>query len=130
MNSIVIIGASPKPERYSNKAIIAYLKKGFKVYAVNPKYAGQYIHGVKVCASLDEIRSSIDVAALYVRPHIGITFLDKLAEKGVKKVYVNPGTESDELLEKGKKLGMNMIQACAIKSIGFDPDKMNITVSL
>jgi|GEM_PF-1132921 len=128
--SVVIIGASPNPDRYANKAILAYLKKGYKVFAVNPKYAGTKIHGVNVVSSVNDISEKIDIAALYVRPEIGINVLEDLARKGVKLVYVNPGTGSSELLEKGRKLGMEMIEACAIKSIGFDPDNMRISLSL
>ncbi len=123
--SIVIIGASPKKERYSNKAIRAYLSKGWKVYAVNPKYAGQEIEGVNCYSSVLDIPGKPEYAGLYVRPEIGITILPDIAKKGIKDVYVNPGTESPEVLELGKSLGLNMIVACAIKSIGLDPDRMD-----
>ena len=125
MPSIVIIGASPKRERYANKAIRAYLSKGWKVYAVNPKYAGQKIEGVKCYASVLDLPETPDYAGLYVRPEIGERIIQEIARKGIKKVYVNPGTESQRLLELGKELGLELILACAIRSIGIDPDKMD-----
>ncbi len=125
MPGIVIIGASPKKERYSNKAIRAYLSQGWEVYAVNPKYAGQEIEGIKCYASVKDIPGKPEYAGLYVRPEIGIKIIPEIAEKGIKNVYVNPGTESPELLKLGRKLGLNMIVACAIRSIGLDPDHLD-----
>ncbi len=129
MNSIVIIGASPKKERYSNKAIRAYLSQGWKVFAVNPKYAGQEIEGIHCYSSVSELPETPEYAGLYVRPEIGIKIIPEIAKKGIKHVYVNPGTESPEILELGRSLGLDMIVACAIRSIGLDPDHLD-SVSL
>ncbi len=123
--TIVIIGASPKKERYSNKAIRAYKSQGWTVFAVNPKYAGQRIEGVLCHASVAELPETPKYAGLYVRPEIGIKIIPEIAKKGIKHVYVNPGTESPELLDLGKKLGLDMIVACAIRSIGLDPDRLD-----
>ncbi len=130
MPSIVIVGASPKRERYSNKAIRAYLSKGWKVFAVNPKYAGREIEGVKCHSSVRELPETPEYAGLYVRPEIGEKIIRELAERGVKKVYVNPGTESPRILELGKELGLELILACAIRSIGVDPNELETGLKL
>ncbi len=129
-NSIVIIGASPKKERYSNKAIRAYLSQGWRVFAVNPKYTGQEIEGVRCYSSVNDIPEQVEYAGLYVRPEIGIKIIPDIAKKGIKHVYVNPGTESPEILELGRKLGLDMIVACAIRSIGLDPDHLDVPLKI
>ena len=40
----------------------------------------------------------------------------------VKELYLNPGTESDELVEKANKLGLKPILACSILAVGLKPD--------
>jgi predicted CoA-binding protein len=63
----------------------------------------------------------VDVASLYVPPHIGLAVVEELATKGVRTVYVNPGAESDELLAKMAELGLEAIQACSILALGVSP---------
>jgi uncharacterized protein len=63
--------------------------------------------------------------ALYVPPKVGLMVIEDIAKKGVKELYFNPGTESDELIEKAQKLGLKPIQACSILAIGLKPDDLS-----
>ncbi|MCX7600232.1 MAG: CoA-binding protein, partial [Armatimonadetes bacterium] len=56
-----------------------------------------------------------------VPPEIGINLLDDIARKGCGELYVNPGAESPELLEKARALGLEPILACSILAIGESP---------
>ncbi len=99
--TVAIIGASNNRKKYSNKALRAYLISGFKVYPVNPKE--DIIEGIKSYKSILDIEDEIDRATLYIPPQLGIKVIDDIAKKGVKELYINPGAESDELVEKAKK---------------------------
>jgi predicted CoA-binding protein len=59
---------------------------------------------------------------LYVPPKVGLTVIENIAKKGVKELYFNPGTESDELVEKAQNLGLKPILICSILAIGLKPD--------
>ena len=118
--SVGVIGASNDRSKYGNKAVRAYSLKDFKVYPVNPKE--ETIEGLKAYKSILDIPGEIDRAALYVPPKVGLKVIEEIAEKGVKEVYVNPGAESDELVEKAYKLGLNPILACSILAVGLDPE--------
>ncbi len=118
--SVAVIGASKDRSKYGNKAVRAYLLNGFKVYPVNPKE--ETIEGLKVYKSILEIPEEVDRATLYVPPKVGLKVIEDIAEKGVKELYFNPGSESDELVEKARKLGLNPILACSILAVGLDPE--------
>ena len=60
--------------------------------------------------------------ALYVPPKVGLKVIEDIAKKGVKELYFNPGTESDELVEKAQNLGLKPILICSILAIGLKPD--------
>ena len=45
---IALVGASPNPERPSNRVMAFLLRKGYRVIPVNPGQAGKEIHGQKV----------------------------------------------------------------------------------
>lgn len=116
---IAIVGASQDRGRYSNKAVRAWANRGWTVVPVHPKH--EEVEGIKAYPSIDRIPGDVDVASLYVPPQVGIGVLDAIAEKGIKEVYVNPGAESDELIEKARGLGLETHVACSILSIGESP---------
>ncbi|HPC90476.1 MAG TPA: CoA-binding protein, partial [Methanothrix sp.] len=59
--TICVVGISPDPYRPSYFVSDALMKRGFKLYLVNPKYAGKTILGQKVYASLKDIPDEIDI---------------------------------------------------------------------
>ena len=122
MASIAVIGASSDRTRYANKAVRAWAARGYRVYPVNPNEAE--VEGMRVYPRATDIPGPVDEATLYVRPSIGVGVLDDLRAKGVRKVYVNPGAESPELLEKAEALGLETIVACSIMAAGFRPSDL------
>jgi hypothetical protein len=117
--SIAVIGANADRSRYSNKAVRAWRDRGYTVYPVNP--GETEVEGLKTYPRVTDIPFPVDEATLYVRPEIGIGLLDDLKAKQITKVYVNPGAESMELLEKAERLGLNTIVACSIMAAGSHP---------
>ena len=118
--SVAVIGASNDRDKYGNKAVRAYQLQGFKVYPVNPKE--ETIEGLKAYTSILDIQEKVDRATLYVTPKVGLKVVEEIAEKGVKEFYINPGAESDELVNKARSLGLDPILACSILAVGLDPE--------
>jgi len=119
---IAIIGASQDRKKYGNIAVRAYVKQGYEVYPVTPK--ADEVEGLKAYPSIRDIPVDLDAASLYVPPKVGIQLLDEIAEREVKELFVNPGAESDELLEKARALGLNAIVACSIMAVGMRPEEV------
>ena len=117
--SVAVIGASNDRAKYGNKAVRAYLRSGYKVYPVNLK--GEAVEGLEAYKSILDIQAEIERATLYVPPEVGLKVIEEIAQKGVKELYVNPGAESDELVDAARKLGLNPILACSILAVGLDP---------
>jgi predicted CoA-binding protein len=122
MKSIAIIGASANPEKFGNKAVRAFVQQGWTVYPVNPKEAT--IEGLTVYKSLREIPGVVDEASVYLAPHLVPAVLQEIASKGIKKVWLNPGTESDDAVERAEELGLEAQVGCSIVGIGVDPDSL------
>jgi uncharacterized protein len=109
--TVAIVGASADKSKFSNKAIHAHLRVGYDVYPVNPKE--ETIEGLKCYKSVTEIPVPLDRVSLYLPPAVGVKVLDDIARKGCEELWVNPGAESPELIEKAKSLGLNTIFACS-----------------
>ncbi len=121
-SSIAIIGASTNRNKYSNKAVRAYLASGYAVYPVNPRAAE--VEGQKCYPSVLDIPVTPGEASFYVPSAIGLQLIEEVAAKGIRKVWLNPGAESDELIEKARSLGIEPVTACSIIAVNFDPEEM------
>jgi predicted CoA-binding protein len=118
--TVAIIGASGDRSKFGNKSVRAHLKLGYEVYPVNPK--GGEVEGLTAYTSIDEVPvAPLDRVSLYVPPHVGIGMLDAIAAKGTSELWLNPGTESAELIARAKELGLNAIQGCSIVDLGVTP---------
>lgn len=117
--SVAVVGASNDPRKYGNKAVRAYLRQGWTVFPINP--TEPRVEGLASYPTVEAVPQVVDRAALYVPPAVGITLLPGIARKGVNELFVNPGAESDELLEEAERLHLPVIQACAIVDIGERP---------
>lgn len=118
--TVAVVGASADRSKFGNRAIRAYLRQGWDVYPVNPK--GGQIEGVRVYPSVEDIPVPIDRVTLYLPPELGVKVLPAIAGAGPAEFFVNPGSESDGLVEQAKNLGLDPILACSIVEIGVSPD--------
>jgi hypothetical protein len=122
MKTIAIIGASADRSKFGNLAVRAFLRQGYAVYPVNPKEA--QIEGQPAFKSISEIPVRPNLISIYLPPPVLLKILPDLATKGCDELWLNPGTESAEVLALAKKLGLNVIQACSIVGVGLSPDEV------
>ena len=69
--TVVVLGASDKPERYSNRAVRMLLEHGHEVIPVHPSL--QTEEGLTVVPSLARVPRPVDTLTVYVSPTIGAT---------------------------------------------------------
>ena len=121
MKTVAVIGASNNRRKFGNIAVRAFRHAGYKVIPITP--AEQEVEGLRAFASVLEVPESIDMATVYVPPHIGERVIAEIAEKGIAEVWLNPGAESERLLAKARTLGIRPITACSIVGIGLSPSQ-------
>lgn len=120
MKTIAIIGASNDPRKYGNKAVRAYLQQGYTVYPVN--IHEDRIEGLPAFRSIRDVPARPQMVSVYLPPALTLRVLPDIAAKGCDELWLNPGTESDEVLAEAARLGLNVIQACSIVGIGLSPE--------
>ena len=118
-SSVAVIGASHDRRKYGNKAVRAYLENGYTVFPVNPNDAT--IEGLKAYPKLDAITEPIDFVSLYVPPAVGLKLLPAIAAKNPKELWLNPGSESEDLIDAAADLHLRVIVACSIVALGLNP---------
>lgn len=109
---VAVLGASPKKDRYANKAIHMLQEYNHEVVPVNPAF--DVIEEIPCEPSLGSIKGDIDTLTLYVNPKRGLEYLDEIIALKPKRVIMNPGTESDEIAQKLEEIGVEVVQACTL----------------
>ncbi len=83
---VAVIGASSNRRKFGNRALRAFRNQGFTVIPINPHEAE--VEGLKTYASVLDVPGPIDMASLYVPPHIGEVVIAEIAQKGIKSKCV------------------------------------------
>lgn len=122
MKNVAIIGASKDRAKYGNKAVRAYLQQGYQVYPVNPKE--ESIEGLRCYRSVTDLPCRPDIVSIYLPPEKTMIVLEDVAEKGCQELWLNPGSESAEVIAKATQLELTPIQACSILSVGTSPNSL------
>lgn len=119
--TIAILGASTDRSKYGNIAVRAYKDLGWTVYPVNPK--ADQVEGLDAYTSLVSVPKPLGRVSVYLPPKVLLNVLDEIAAAEPEEVWLNPGTESPEVLERAGELGLNVIQACSIVDRGVSPSQ-------
>lgn len=107
----VILGASPKPERYSYKAMQALQSHGITPLLVANKQGE--IAGLPI-QQLTDIATLVDTITVYVNPSLGLQYLSAIAKLKPRRVILNPGTRSDILKKELQSLGIEVVYDCTL----------------
>lgn len=110
--TVAVLGASPKPERYSNQAIRMLGDYGHRVIPVNP--AQSQINGLPVSRSLEAISTPVDTVTVYVSPAHSAPLLPGLLALKPRRVIFNPGAENPVLMAALEDAGIEVLEACTL----------------
>jgi len=118
--SVAILGASADRTKFGNKSVRAHLQQGYDVYPVNPR--GGEIEGLTVYQTLADVPvQRLTRISVYLPPHIVLKMLDEVVAKGCDEFWLNPGSDSNEVVAKARELGLDPIVACSIVDVGVSP---------
>ena len=93
-----IVGASADREKYGYRVLKDLAGAGYRVVGVNPHL--RELEGVSVYPNLASLPHRPDVAVVVVPPHIGLAILNQADRLGIRKVWFQPGAESQEIQQR------------------------------
>ena len=111
-SSVAVVGVSANPVRPSY-FVARYLSlKGFKVYPVNPVYAGQTLFGETVVASLSDLPVAGDMVDIFRRSEAAGEVVDEALEAlpDLKTIWMQIGVTHPQAAEKARARGVTVIQ--------------------
>lgn len=102
-----VVGVSSNPIKYGYKVYIKLKKAGYKVYAINPKL--ESIDGDPCYPSLAALPTRPDAVSVIVPPKITEQVVKGCIELGIKRIWMQPGSESNEAIRNGEEHGITVI---------------------
>ena len=122
MKTVAVIGASNDRGKFSNKAVRAFVQQGYRVFPVNPREPR--IEGLPAFAGVRDVTERLDLVSVYLPPPVLLKVLPDIAAKGCDELWLNPGTESAEVLAEAERLGLKVVQTCSIVAVGMSPGSL------
>jgi len=116
--TVVVLGASQKRERYSNKAIRLLKDHGYRVIPIHP--IQNEIEGLDVIHDLGLIDEHVDTLTIYVGHERIHPMISQIIQIKPGRVILNPGTESPELEEVFNQHEIPFVKGCTLVMLQTD----------
>jgi len=107
----LVIGASLKPERYSNRAIRKLLSYNHPVVAIGLKEG--VINGAIIEKGKPDFEN-IDTVTMYINPHRQEEFYEYIISLKPKRIIFNPGTENAYFKNIAQENGIEVVENCTL----------------
>ena len=111
MLKTLVIGASAKPERYSNKAIFSLRSHGHDVLAIGNRTGT--VADVTIQTGTPDL-AEIDTITLYLNSDNQQPIYDYILRLRPRRLIFNPGTENPELEAFAAAQGIQTVEACTL----------------
>lgn len=102
-----VVGVSAKEDKWGYKIWKILREHGYNTFGVNPNY--DEIQGEKIYKSLADIPEKIDVIDMVVPKTVAINTLHEAKELGIEKIFFQPGTYDDKVIDQADQLDLKYL---------------------
>ncbi|MBI3580416.1 MAG: CoA-binding protein [Ignavibacteriales bacterium] len=105
--TIAVVGASPKPWRDSGSIAQFLMKKGYKVFPVNPKY--REVLGEVCYPDLKSVPEKIDIVDVFRNSDAVDGIVSEAIEIGAKSVWMQLDVVNPEAAQRAEQAGLQVV---------------------
>jgi predicted CoA-binding protein len=110
--TVLVLGASDNPDRYSYKAAVQLQRNGHKPILLGNRQGK--VLDMNILTELSLPYPHIDSITLYLNPERQKAYYDLIFALNPKRIIMNPGTENEELAEMAEQKSIQVEQACTL----------------
>ena len=110
--TVAILGASPKPDRYAYRAFEMLRQYGHRPVPINPAF--DEILGEKCFPTITDAPKPIDTVTLYLGEARSNPLIDAIIEAKPRRIIMNPGAENFALAEQAEAAGIEVVEDCTL----------------
>jgi len=107
-----VAGSFRNESKYAYKILKTLIKKGYKVYPVNPRVSD--IEGMKCYKRISDIPFNIDVVNVVTPPSVTETIVKECRKKTIKRVWLQPGAENEAVIKFCRDNNIDVIHGLCI----------------
>ena len=107
MNTIAVVGMSPKPERPSHYVAMYLKENGYTIYPVNPGH--REIAGLRCYPNLLEIPVDLDVVNVFRRPEHILPIAKATIEICAKALWLQDGVINEAAAQLAEEAGLMVV---------------------
>ena len=111
-NIFAVVGVSKESDKFGNKVYFDLKRAGYTVYPINPNVVN--ISGNKCYPTLKNLPSLPDVVDIVVPPKITNKIVKECKNLKIKKVWMQPGSESKEAINYCTKNNIQVLYGVCI----------------
>jgi len=104
-----VVGDVLNQSKYAYKIAAKLEREGYNVFKVNPKS-----DSIEVYKALKDIKEKVDVIDLVIHPKVGINVVKEAKEVGINKILIQPGAESEEIIDYCNQNDIEVFQGCVL----------------
>lgn len=108
VQTIAVVGWSPKPDRPSHGVAAFLRRQGYRVIPVNPGQAGETALGETVVATLAEA-GPVDMVDIFRRSEEAGAVADEAVRTGAKVVWMQLGVVDEAAAERARAAGLRVV---------------------
>lgn len=110
--TVAVMGASPKPDRYAYKAMEMLRNHGHRPVPVNPAF--QEVLGETCFRTISDVPGKIDTVTMYLGKQRSDPLVDEIVKAKPRRIIMNPGAENEDLAQKAEAAGIEVDYACTL----------------
>lgn len=109
IKNMALFGMSRDPEKFGNKVYKNLTAKGYKLFPIHPHPVQDEIEGIKCFKSIAELPEKVEGAIMVIPPPKTEKALVDIAKAGIKRVWMQPGAESEAGIKYCEENGIAVI---------------------
>jgi len=110
--TVAILGASPKPDRYAYKAFRMLRDHGHRAIPINPAF--EEILGEKCYPKIADAPQPLDTVTMYLGEARSNPLIDEIIAAKPRRIIMNPGAENPALAAQAEEAGIEVVEGCTL----------------
>ena len=112
---LAVVGVSQDPNKYGHRIFADLVAAGYSVTGVHPK--GGIVAEQELFSSLAALTPLPHLVIVVVPPESALSVIEDCAELGSVAVWLQPGSDSAEVVAHAKKHGLSVTTGCIMKHL-------------
>lgn len=110
--TVVVLGASPKPDRFAFRAMKMLREHGHRAVPVNPAF--DEILGEHCYDSIADVPPPIDTVTMYLGKARSDSLIGDILRAKPRRIIMNPGAENESLAQEAEAAGIEVVEDCTL----------------